>query len=76
MWGAPTSSSVFFVQGNELGWCYLASTPPPVISPRPVVASTGDASRTPHERSTTRARWALPGTHLVQNGLQCVICVA
>src|SRR5262249_26239629 len=50
--------------------------PPPVISPGMVVASTGDASRTQHERSTTRARWALPGTRLVQNALQYGMCVA
>ena len=29
---------------------------PPVISPRPVAASTGDASRTPHECLTNASR--------------------
>jgi hypothetical protein len=43
-----------------------------VISSRPVVASTCAQ----HERSTTRARWALPGTRLVNNALQWFICVA
>jgi hypothetical protein len=35
-----------------------------------------NASRTPHERLTTRARWALPGTRCVQNALPWLICVA
>ncbi len=37
---------------------------PPVISPRPVVASTGDASRPPHDRLTTASRRGHAGCSL------------
>ena len=79
-------ADIFFVHAmHSAGAPWNPHTP--VISPRPVAASTGDASRTPHERLTnasrtpherltTRARWALPGTRCVQNALPWCMCVA
>jgi hypothetical protein len=71
MWESPTSSSVGFVQGNELGRCYLESTPP-MISPRSVVASTCDAFVARHDS----LKLGVPGTRLVHNALTCCMCVA
>ena len=68
-------ADVFFVHAMHSAGATWNPTPS-VISPRPVTASTGDASRTPHERLTTRARWALPGTRCVQNALPWFMCVA
>ncbi len=44
----------------------------PVIYPRPVVASTCDASRTQHDS----VKLGAPGARLAHNALTCVICVA